>query len=83
MSTAVPVVELGSSERFKALVYPARQPAILKGVALGPAPSLWTPDYLAEKCGDRPVKLHVSPVPEMDFIQKNFVYRYILNIGGL
>lgn len=74
MST-VPVVELGSSERFKTLVYPARRPAVLKGVPLGPAPSLWTPDYLAEKCGDRPVKLHVSPVPEMDFIQKNFVYR--------
>ena len=74
-SRSVPVVHLDSSEQFHALVYPTRQPAVLRGVPLGRAPSLWTPDYLAGQCGDQPVKVHVSPVPQMDFIQKNFVYR--------
>ena len=74
-SRSVPVVHLDSSEQFHALVYPTRQPAVLRDVPLGRAPSLWTPDYLAGQCGDQPVKVHVSPVPQMDFIQKNFVYR--------
>lgn len=78
-TVAVPLVCLDSSssptEQFHDQVYPARRPAVLRGVPLGPAPSLWTPDYLCGKCGERPVKVHVSPVPQMDFIRKNFVYR--------
>ena len=76
MACAVPVVCLNSAEEFRATVYPTRQPTVLKGVSLGPAPSLWTPQYLASKCGIRPVKVHVTPVPQMDFIRKNFVYRW-------
>ena len=67
-----------ASDQFHTLVYPTRQPAVLRGVPLGPATSLWTPDYLCEKCGDLPVKVHVSPVPQMDFIKKNFIYRHVL-----
>ena len=82
MSTtaAVPLVHLNSSspsDQFHELVYPARRPAVLRGAPLGRAPSLWTPGYLAEKCGERPVRVHVSPVPQMDFIRKNFVYRRV------
>lgn len=32
-------------------------------------------DYLAAKGGDREVKVHVSSVPQMDFLHKNFIYR--------
>lgn len=77
MSCSVPVVQLDSLEEFHSTVYPTRRPTILRGVSLGPAPSLWTPSYLAEKCGSLPVKIHVSPVPQMDFINKNFVYRQV------
>lgn len=79
-SKSVPVVHLESAEQFNAEVYPTRQPSVLRGIPLGSAPSLWTPDYLAEKCGDRPAKLHVTPVPQMNFIQKNFLYRQALVI---
>ena len=75
----VPVVHFDSVEQFHALVYPTRRPTVLKGVPLGSAPSLWTPDYLSERCGAQPAKLHVSPVPRMNFIQKNFVYRQVFS----
>ena len=83
MSTTatVPLVHFDSSsspsDQFHELVYRTRRPAVLRGAPLGAAPSLWTPRYLAEKCGERPVKVHVSPVPQMDFIRKNFVYRRV------
>jgi len=32
-------------------------------------------EYLAEIGGDDEVKIHVSDVPQMDFISKNFVYK--------
>ena len=77
MLCSVPVVQLDSVEEFHSTVYPTRRPTILRGISLGSAPSLWTPSYLAEKCGGLPVKVHVSPVPQMDFIKKNFVYRQV------
>ena len=72
---AVPIHQVDSSEQFHAQIYPSRRPAVLLGVPLGAAPSLWTPEYLSEKVGERLVKVHVSPVPQMDFVRKNFVYR--------
>lgn len=78
-SVAVPLVHVRSdsspSEQFHELVYRARRPALLRGIPLGPATSLWTPSYLVEKCGEREVKVHVSPVEQMDFVAKNFIYR--------
>ena len=75
-SITVPVVHVDSVEQVQAVVYHTRRPTVLKGVPLNVAPSLWTPEYLADACGSQSVKLHVSPVPQMDFIRKNFVYRY-------
>ena len=74
-TVAVPIHQVDSSEQFHAQIYPSRRPAVLRGVPLGAAPSLWTPEYLSEKVGERLVKVHVSPVPQMDFVRKNFVYR--------
>uniref|UniRef100_A0A671K463 tRNA-yW synthesizing protein 5 n=1 Tax=Sinocyclocheilus anshuiensis TaxID=1608454 RepID=A0A671K463_9TELE len=44
-------------------------------VTLGPCARAWTVSYLAQRGGDREVKVHVSPEPRMDFLHKNFVYR--------
>ncbi|KAM9486998.1 tRNA wybutosine-synthesizing protein 5 [Clarias gariepinus] len=62
-------------ELFIKEIYPLRKPALLKGVPLGPCVEKWTVDYLAAKGGDREVKVHVSYVPQMDFLHKNFIYR--------
>ncbi|XP_007239576.1 tRNA wybutosine-synthesizing protein 5 isoform X1 [Astyanax mexicanus] len=62
-------------ERFLKKIYPLRKPAVLRGVPLGPCLEKWTVDYLSERGGHREVKIHVSSLPQMDFLHKNFVYR--------
>ena len=53
-----------------------RVPVIMKGLNVGFCVDKWSVEYLADTAGDRPVKVHVSPVTQMDFINKNFLYRY-------
>ncbi|MGH0139997.1 UNVERIFIED_CONTAM: hypothetical protein FKN15_021677 [Acipenser sinensis] len=62
-------------ELFLQDIYPLRRPAVLKGVQLGGCTEKWSVDYLATKGADRDVKVHVSSVPQMDFLRKNFLYR--------
>ncbi|XP_075464815.1 tRNA wybutosine-synthesizing protein 5 isoform X1 [Ascaphus truei] len=62
-------------QRFLQDVYPRRKPAVLKGLDLGVCRSKWTVDYISRTGGGREVKIHVSEVPQMDFIKKNFMYR--------
>ena len=69
------VFSVSTREQFESEVYPSRQPAVIRGVDLGRAPSVWSPEYLCDKCGARPVRVHVSPVQQMDFISKNFAYK--------
>ncbi|TWW80320.1 tRNA wybutosine-synthesizing protein 5 [Takifugu flavidus] len=52
-----------------------RKPAVLKGVNLGPCLEKWTVEYLRQKGSDKEVKIHVSTVPQMDFLRKNFAYK--------
>ncbi|AWP12714.1 putative tRNA wybutosine-synthesizing protein 5 [Scophthalmus maximus] len=56
-------------------VCPQRRPAVLRGVCLGPCLEKWTTEYLRQRGGDKEVKIHVSTVPQMDFLHKNFVYK--------
>lgn len=49
---------------------------IIRGVDIGSCKEKWTLDYLQSVGGDREVKIHVAAVPQMDFINKNFAYRY-------
>ena len=74
----VPVVNLRTRAEFETLVCCKRKPAVLRGFDLGAAPQLWNASYLKEACGDIPVKVHVSPTNKMDFISKNFAYKYAL-----
>jgi tRNA wybutosine-synthesizing protein 5 len=52
-----------------------REPVILRGLNIGPCTEKWSPEYLAVKGGERDVKIHVSKTAQMDFINKNFMYR--------
>lgn len=72
---AVPVFEKVSKELFLSEIYPARKPAVLRGVELGDAVRTWCPEYLSTTVGDRPVKVHVCPSEKMDFVKKNFAYK--------
>ena len=72
----VPVVNVKTRAEFETLVHCNRKPAVLRGFDLGAAPQLWTTNYLSDTCGDIPVKVHVSPTNKMDFISKNFAYKY-------
>lgn len=55
---------------------PQRKPAVLRGVDLGPCLQKWTVEYLRQRGSDKEVKIHVSTVPQMDFLRKNFVYKW-------
>lgn len=69
-----------SKEDFFTDVYSLRKPCVIHGMDIGHAQTLWTAQYLADKCGSREVKVHVSPQENMDFINKNFIYKYIHEI---
>ncbi|XP_064308003.1 tRNA wybutosine-synthesizing protein 5 isoform X2 [Phalacrocorax carbo] len=62
-------------ERFLREIYPQRKPVVLKAMELGTCTTKWTVDYLSQAEGSKEVKIHVSAVPQMDFLSKNFVYR--------
>ena len=54
-----------------------REPGVIRGVEIGKASSLWKqPSYLAKRCSSRQVRVHASPTPRMDFISKNFSYKW-------
>ena len=74
----VPVVNVRTRVEFETLVYCKRKPAVIRGFDLGAAPQLWNASFLKDACGDIPVKVHVSPTSKMDFISKNFAYKYAL-----
>ena len=61
---------------FDAEISAKREPAILRGLDIGSACSKWSPEYLAQCGGEKTVKIHVCPTGRMDFIHKNFVYKY-------
>ncbi|KAM6978571.1 LOW QUALITY PROTEIN: tRNA wybutosine-synthesizing protein 5 [Tautogolabrus adspersus] len=71
----VPIFTNVDKDAFLQDVYPQRRPAVLRGMDLGPCLEKWTAEYLIEKGGDKEVKIHVSTVPQMDFLHKNFAYK--------
>lgn len=65
-----------SRSQFVNDIYPKRIPVIIRGQDIGPCINQWkSTDYLAERGGNKEVKIHVSPTSQMDFINKNFLYR--------
>jgi hypothetical protein len=70
----VRVVQQCTAEHFRREVVKAREPALLRGLPVGPCVDLWTPEHLVQKGGRKDVSVHVSPHDRMDFISKNFKY---------
>ncbi|CAM9534416.1 unnamed protein product [Lampetra fluviatilis] len=64
-----------SKEVFVKEIGPLRRPAVLRGLDVGPCLSRWDAEYLQAAGGTRPVRVHASPSPRMDFIHKNFAYK--------
>jgi len=52
---------------------------VLRGIDIGPCVEKWTVNYLAEKGGNKEVKIHVAKTTQMDFINKNFMYKYVFS----
>ncbi|XP_074550213.1 tRNA wybutosine-synthesizing protein 5 [Halichoeres trimaculatus] len=71
----VPIFTNVDKEVFLRDIYPQRSPVVLRGINLGPCLEKWTANYLCEKGGNKEVKIHVSTVPKMDFLHKNFAYK--------
>ncbi|XP_067458996.1 tRNA wybutosine-synthesizing protein 5 [Thunnus thynnus] len=71
----VPIFTEVDRDVFLRDIYPQRRPAVLRGVCLGPCLEKWTVEYLGQKGGNKEVKIHVSTVPQMNFLHKNFVYK--------
>ena len=57
----------------------AREPCVLTGLDLGPAPWTWSPEHLASKPGvaSAEVSVHVSASPHLDFVRKNFTFENV------
>ena len=57
----------------------AREPCVLTGLDLGPAPWTWSPEHLAAKPGvaSTEVSVHVSASPHLDFVRKNFAFENV------
>lgn len=64
-----------NKQTFLEEIYSRRRPCLLRGVDIGPCVFKWNVDYLTKHAGDQEVKVHVSTNAQMDFINKNFLYR--------
>jgi tRNA wybutosine-synthesizing protein 5 len=73
--TTVSAYENVTKGQFLHFIQPKREPALLRGVDIGQCTSKWTSDYICEKVGNMDVKVHVSSSPQMNFINKNFLYK--------
>jgi tRNA wybutosine-synthesizing protein 3 len=65
-----------SAEELAAQAVQPRRPALLRGLDLGPAASLWAdPAHFATHAdGDAPVSVHVARSPELDWHARSFEY---------
>jgi tRNA wybutosine-synthesizing protein 5 len=71
----VSMYENVTKEQFSRFIHPKREPALLRGVNIGECTSKWTSEYICEKVGNVDVKVHVSSGPQMNFLNKNFLYK--------
>ena len=72
---AVQQYENPSNDTFNQQISRKREPAVLRNLDIGEGWKVWTSEYLASAVGDIPVKIHVCPVSQMDFLKKNFLYK--------
>ncbi|RNA01362.1 tRNA wybutosine-synthesizing 5 [Brachionus plicatilis] len=75
MVNVVPVQSFSDETLAKEWIKNKREPFILKNFDYGPCLQKWNAEYMMEKVNNKTVKIHVSSKSEMDFINKNFLYR--------
>lgn len=68
-----------TAEAFRAGPAATREPCVLTGLDVGPAPWTWSPSHLAAKPGvaEAEVSVHVSESPHLDFVRKNFTFENV------
>ena len=68
-----------SPTEFRSGPVSSREPCVLTGLDIGPAPWLWSPQHLATKpaVAAADVSVHVSETPHLDFVRKNFKFKNI------
>ncbi|CAE1259505.1 TYW5 [Acanthosepion pharaonis] len=71
----VPILKDVTAELFQKELYPKRRPVVLRGFDIGDCVEKWTTEYLIANAGNKQVNVHVSSTHQMDFINKNFLYR--------
>ncbi|XP_014239313.1 tRNA wybutosine-synthesizing protein 5-like [Cimex lectularius] len=71
----VEIYDYVSKDHFQQFIANERRPLLIKNIDIGDCIKKWTVDYLAEALGENEVKVHVSPVGNMSFINKNFTYK--------
>ena len=76
MSQIIQVAIVENLEEAKKLIENKREPFILRNFDFGPCMTKWNVEYLQNVVKDKPVRIHVSSVSNMDFLKKNFLYRY-------
>ena len=66
-----------SPANFRAGPSTHREPCVLTGLDIGPAPWSWSPAHVASTSGVREseVSVHVSDTPHLDFVRKNFRFK--------
>ncbi|XP_073991202.1 tRNA wybutosine-synthesizing protein 5-like isoform X2 [Rhodnius prolixus] len=64
-----------SKEDFQEYIKDNRRPLLIPNVDIGECCKKWTVDYLAKVLGKNEVRVHVSPVGHMSFLNKNFTYK--------
>ncbi|KAK6643528.1 hypothetical protein RUM43_005038 [Polyplax serrata] len=52
-----------------------RKPLLIRNWDIGSCVKDWTSEYVSNKVGSEPVKIHVTKDEKMDFINKNFIYK--------
>lgn len=74
MFCPVPTLKNASVEDVKKQMN-QRKPLLIRHYDIGRCTQTWSPQYVSNKVGNAPVKIHVSPSGNMDFINKNFLYK--------
>ncbi|XP_002125620.2 tRNA wybutosine-synthesizing protein 5-like [Ciona intestinalis] len=74
-SVQVNVVYNVNESNFVEKVQSNRRPCVLKGLDIGECSTKWTAEYLSNVGGKVECVIHVSETPQMDFINKNYLYR--------
>ena len=75
MNHAVEIFHDCTPDLFRTRIEPRREPAVMRGLPLGPCTNSWrSPELFGRQLRPRTVRVHVTREPNMSFAAKNFQY---------